>query len=209
MSYKCGIDTATTGAICITCGDKIIDVIKFPEREYNKGREKIIKSTIQYLETQPRSATKIKTLKAELKALKRRADRDYKSLYDFMFKYKDKIEYVILEEPIRQSVLGTSIDAIFANALTLGVYQTICSILEIPVRLYSPKDWHKFYEYDSQIGKCLSNKEKREKIKELSIKICREKFINADDFIMLPRHKNADDNIAEASILSLIEEFED
>ena len=51
----------------------------------------------------------------------------------------------------------------------------------------------------------LTSKERREKIKELSIKYCRDLFINADDFIILPRHKNPDDNIAEAILLSKVD----
>lgn len=201
--YKIGVDTATTGCISATCGDKIIDIVKYPDREYDKGEEKIIKAKIQYLETQDRSATKIKTLKAQLKLLKRRADRDYKSLYDFLKRYREFCDTIVIEEPIRQSTLGTSIDAIFANAMTLGVYLTIASILDYKVVLRSPKEWHLFFKEYEELPKNLTNKEKRDKIKECSIQICRDKFKNADDFIMEKGHKNPNDNIAESAILSL------
>ena len=101
--------------------------------------------------------------------------------------------------------MATSIDAIFSNAQTLGVYTTICSILELPYVLYSPTQWHKFFNYDNDIIGKLTSKERREKIKELSIKYCRDLFVNADDFIILPRHKNPDDNIAEAILLSKVD----
>lgn len=198
--YKAGVDTATTGSIAIVDGNKIIDVIKYPDRVYDKGQEKIIKAKIKYLETQERSVTKIKNLKAELKALKRRADRDYKSLYGFLKKYRNKLDYICVEEPIRQSVLGTSIDAIFANAMTLAVYLTICSILDLKVILVRPQDWHKQYVYS---GKGSNTKEKREFIKQESIEFCRENFENADEFILYGKKKVPDDNIAEATLIAL------
>lgn len=204
--YRVGIDTATTGCVCISQGNKIIEILKYPDREYNKSEEKFIKAKIKMLETQPKAGTKIKALKAELKAIKRTAYRDYKKIYDMLLKYKDKIEYVVIEEPIRQTAMATTIDALFANAESLGVYKTICSILGLRVVLVKPQVWHKQFDYNI-IGS--NNKEKRECIKRESIRICRELFKNADDFIMLPRHKNADDNIAESAILSLYKESEE
>ena len=186
--YRVGIDTATSGSIAVTCGDKIIDV------------------KIKMLEGQPRTATKIKALKAEKKALKRRAIRDYKVLYDFLLKYKDKIQEVIIEEPIRQvSGMATSIDAIFANAQTLGVYTTICSILELPYKLYSPTQWHKVFDYKLTTK---TQKEKREEIKIQSIQFCKDFFNNADNFLIKKGCRKEDDNIAEACILSLVSERE-
>lgn len=202
-TIRIGIDTATTGCVAITENDKVIAVLKYPEREYNKNEEKIIDAKIKVLEKQEKTKTKIKALKAEKKALKRRAVRNFKAIYDFILPYKDRVQEVVIEEPVRQiSGMATSIDAIFANAQTLGVYTTICSILELPYVLYSPTQWHKFFNYDNDIIGKLTFKERREKIKELSIKYCRDLFINADDFIILPRHKNPDDNIAEAILLS-------
>lgn len=203
MKYKVGIDTSTTGAVAVTQDNKIIEVTKYPEREYDKGAERIIKAKIKMLEGQPKTGTKVKALKAELKAIKRTAYRDYKKIYDMLLKYKDEIEYVVIEEPIRQTAMQTTIDALFANAESLGVYRTICSILGLRVVLVKPQVWHKQFNYNI-IG--TNNKEKRECIKHESIRICREKFENADDFIVLPRHKNADDNIAEACILSLVDD---
>lgn len=203
---RIGIDTANTGAVAITEDDKVIAVLKYPEREYNKNEEKIIDAKIKVLEKQENTKTKIKALKAEKKALKRRAVRNFKAIYDFILPYKDRVQEVVIEEPVRQiSGMATSIDAIFANAQTLGVYTTICSILELPYVLYSPTQWHKFFNYDNDIIGKLTSKERREKIKELSIKYCRDLFINADDFIILPRHKNPDDNIAEAILLSKVD----
>lgn len=200
MKYKIGIDTATTGAISVISGDKIIEVIKYPQLEYDKANERAIDDLLKH-ETRK---THIKSLKAKKKALKRRGVRNFKLLYDVLNKYKKDIESVVIEEPIRQSGIGTSIDALFANALSLGVYTTICSILELPYQLYSPKEWHEFYNYDKEIAKGLSAKERREEIKKLSIKYCEEKFENADDFIVIPRHKNKDDNIAEACLIALV-----
>ena len=203
---RIGIDTATTGCVAITENDKVIAVLKYPEREYNKNEEKIIDAKIKVLEKQEKTKTKIKALKAEKKALKRRAVRNFKAIYDFILPYKDRVQEVVIEEPVRQiSGMATSIDAIFANAQTLGVYTTICSILELPYVLYSPTQWHKFFNYANDIIGKLTSKERREKIKELSIKYCRDLFINADDFIILPRHKNPDDNIAEAILLSKVD----
>ena len=205
-TIRIGIDTATTGCVAITENDKVIAVLKYPEREYNKNEEKIIDAKIKVLEKQEKTKTKIKALKAEKKALKRRAVRNFKAIYDFILPYKDRVQEVVIEEPVRQiSGMATSIDAIFANAQTLGVYTTICSILELPYILYSPTQWHKFFNYDNDIIGKLTSKERREKIKELSIKYCRDLFINADDFIILPRHKNPDDNIAEAILLSKVD----
>lgn len=205
-TIRIGIDTANTGAVAITYGNKVLQVLKYPEREYNKNEEKIIDAKIKVLEKQEKTKTKIKALKAEKKALKRRAVRNFKAIYDFILPYKDRVQEVVIEEPVRQiSGMATSIDAIFANAQTLGVYTTICSILELPYVLYSPTQWHKFFNYDNDIIGKLTSKERREKIKELSIKYCRDLFINADDFIILPRHKNPDDNIAEAILLSKVD----
>ena len=205
-TIRIGIDTATTGCVAITENDKVIAVLKYPEREYNKNEEKIIDAKIKVLEKQEKTKTKIKALKAEKKALKRRAVRNFKAIYDFILPYKDRVQEVVIEEPVRQiSGMATSIDAIFANAQTLGEYTTICSILELPYVLYSPTQWHKFFNYDNDIIGKLTSKERREKIKELSIKYCRDLFINADDFIILPRHKNPDDNIAEAILLSKVD----
>lgn len=205
-TIRIGIDTATTGCVAITENDKVIAVLKYPEREYNKNEEKIIDAKIKFLEKQEKTKTKIKALKAEKKALKRRAVRNFKAIYDFILPYKDRVQEVVIEEPVRQiSGMATSIDAIFANAQTLGVYTTICSILELPYVLYSPTQWHKFFNYDNDIIGKLTSKERREKIKELSIKYCRDLFVNADDFIILPRHKNPDDNIAEAILLSKVD----
>lgn len=205
-TIRIGIDTANTGAVAITDGNKVLQVLKYPEREYNKNEEKIIDAKIKVLEKQEKTKTKIKALKAEKKALKRRAVRNFKAIYDFILPYKDRVQEVVIEEPVRQiSGMATSIDAIFANAQTLGVYTTICSILELPYVLYSPTQWHKFFNYDNDIIGKLTSKERREKIKELSIKYCRDLFINADDFIILPRHKNPDDNIAEAILLSKVD----
>ena len=205
-TIRIGIDTATTGCVAITENDKVIAVLKYPEREYNKNEEKIIDAKIKVLEKQEKTKTKIKALKAEKKALNRRAVRNFKAIYDFILLYKDRVQEVVIEEPVRQiSGMATSIDAIFANAQTLGVYTTICSILELPYVLYSPTQWHKFFNYDNDIIGKLTSKERREKIKELSIKYCRDLFINADDFIILPRHKNPDDNIAEAILLSKVD----
>ena len=204
--YRVGIDTARSGSIAVTYGNKIIDVIKYPAKEYNKNAEKIIDIKIKMLEGQPRTATKIKALKAEKKALKRRAIRDYKVLYDFLLKYKDKIKEVIIEEPIRQvSGMTTSIDAIFANAQTLGVYTTICSILELPYKLYSPTQWHKVFDYKLTTK---TQKEKREEIKIQSIQFCKDFFDNADNFLIKKGCRKEDDNIAEACILSLVSERE-
>lgn len=202
--YFVGIDTSNTGAVAIVSENKIIDVLKYPNRIYDKGQEKIIDSKIKLLEKQPRTATKIKALKAEKKALKRRATRDYKSIYDFLKKYKENIDLVIIEEPIRQIAgMATSIDAIFANAMTFGVYLTICSILGLKVRLFSPTEWHKYFQYDIK-GK--TNKDKREAIKEQSIDFCRAIFENSDDFLIKKGCKKPDDNIAEACLLGIIGE---
>lgn len=200
---RIGIDLSTSGAISITDKNLIIDVLKYPQPEYNKNTEKVIKAKINFLKNEPKSATKIKQLKAELKTLKRHAIRDYKSIYDFLLPYKNQIDSCILEEPIRQiGGFATSVDSIASNFTTLGVYTTILSILEIPYFLILPTQWHKQFDYNI-VGK--DNKEKRECIKRESIRICREKFINADEFIVIPRHKNEDDNIAESTILSLVE----
>ena len=205
-TFRVGIDTATTGCVAITCGDEIIDIIKYPDREYDKGSEKVIDAKIKYLETQEKSKTKIKALKAEKKALKRRAIRNYKAIYDFLFQYKDDIREVIIEEPIRQvSGMATSIDAIFANAQTLGVYTTICSILELPYKLYSPTQWHKLFDYQLTTK---TQKEKREEIKIQSIQFCKDYFKNAEDFLIRKGCKKEDDNIAEAILLSLVGERE-
>lgn len=200
--YSIGIDTATTGCVAVVSENKIIEVLKYPERIYDKGEEKIIACKIKQLEKQPKTATKIKALKAQLKSLKRRATRDYKSIYDLLNKYKEDIEVVIIEEPIRQvSGMATSIDAIFANAMTLGVYLTICSILGLEVKLFSPTEWHKHFNYDIE-GK--STKEKREIIKKQSIEFCRDLFENADDFLIKKGCRKPDDNIAESCLLSTL-----
>lgn len=201
---RIGIDTATTGAICVIQDNKILDVIKYPSLEYNKADERALDDLLKG-ETRK---THIKSLKAKKKALKRRGTRNFRQLYDLLNKYKKDIKSVIIEEPIRQSGIGTSIDALFANAMSLGVYTTICSILELPYKLYSPKEWHEFYDYNKEIPKGLTAKERRDIIKELSIKYCREKFENADDFIVIPRHKNPDDNIAESALIALIGELD-
>lgn len=204
--FRVGIDTATTGCVAITCENQIIDILKYPERTYDKSAEKIIDTKIKYLETQERTKTKIKQLKAEKKALKRRAIRNYKAIYDFIRQYKDNIKEVIIEEPIRQvSGMATSIDAIFANAQTLGVYTTICSILEIPYRLYSPTVWHKVFDY--QIT-AKTQKEKREEVKIQSIQFCKNFFNNANEFLIRKGCRKEDDNIAEAILLSLVGERE-
>lgn len=206
-TIRIGIDTATTGCVAITEGDKVLGVLKYPEREYNKNEEKIIDAKIKILEKQEKTKTKIKALKAEKKALKRRADRNFKKIYDFILPYKDKIQEVIIEEPIRQvSGMATSIDAIFANAQTLGVYTTICSILELPYKLYSPTQWHQFFDY-KLTGK--TQKEKREEIKIQSIQFCKDNFSNASDFLIKKGCRKEDDNIAEAILLSLLCESED
>ena len=201
---RIGIDTATTGSVAIVCGNKILEVLKYPEREYDKKQEKIIDAKIKYLETQEKTKTKIKALKAEKKALKRRAIRNYKAIYDLILKYKDRVEEVVIEEPIRQiSGMATSIDAIFANAQTLGVYTTICSILELPYKLYTPTVWHKFFDYQLE-GK--TQKEKREEIKKQSIQFCKDYFVNAKYFLIKKGCRKEDDNIAESCILSLVKD---
>lgn len=206
VKYRVGIDTATTGAVAITCENKIIDVLKYPDREYDKTAEKYLDTKIKILETQEKTKTKIKALKAEKKALKRRATRNYKAIYDFLYKYKDNIDEVVIEEPIRQvSGMATSVDAIFANALTLGVYTTICSILELPYKLYSPTQWHKFFNYQLTTK---TQKEKREEIKQQSIQFCKDLFENAGDFIIRKGCKKEDDNICESCLLSLASERE-
>lgn len=205
-NYRVGIDTATSGCVAITSEDKVIDIIKYPEKIYDKSLEKIIDAKIKFLETQEKTKTKIKQLKAEKKALKRRSIRNYKAIYDFLFKYRDNIKEVIIEEPIRQvSGMATSIDAIFANAQTLGVYTTICSILELPYKLYSPTQWHKMFDYKLTTK---TQKEKREEIKIQSIQFCKDFFKNADDFLIKKGCRKEDDNIAEAMLLSLISERE-
>ena len=204
--YKVGIDTATTGCVAITHGGSIIDVFKYPEREYDKIAEKYIDTKIKLLEGQPKTKTKIKALKAEKKALKRRAVRNFKAIYDFLYQYKNEIDEVIIEEPIRQvSGMATSVDAIFANAMTLGVYTTICSILELPYRLYTPTEWHKVYDYKLTTK---TQKEKREEIKIQSIQFCKDLFYNADEFLIRKGCRKEDDNIAESIILSLVGERE-
>ena len=204
--FRVGIDTATTGCVAITSDNEIIDILKYPEREYDKNAEKVIDAKIKYLETQEKTKTKVKALKAEKKALKRRAIRNYKAIYDFLLQYKDSIQEVIIEEPIRQvSGLATSIDAIFANAQTLGVYTTICSILELPYKLYSPTQWHKLFDYKLTTK---TQKEKREEIKAQSIQFCKDYFDNAEDFLIRKGCKKEDDNIAEAILLSLVGERE-
>lgn len=205
-NYRVGIDTATSGCVAITSEDKVIDIIKYPKKIYDKSLEKIIDAKIKFLETQEKTKTKIKQLKAEKKALKRRSIRNYKAIYDFLFKYRDNIKEVIIEEPIRQvSGMATSIDAIFANAQTLGVYTTICSILELPYKLYSPTQWHKMFDYKLTTK---TQKEKREEIKIQSIQFCKDFFKNADDFLIKKGCRKEDDNIAEAMLLSLISERE-
>ena len=204
--FRIGIDLSTSGAVAITQSDKIIDVFKYPKPEYDKKAENFIDAKIKLLEQQEKSKTKIKALKAEKKLLKRRAIRDYKAIYDFVYKYKDKIEVAILEEPLKQmGGFATSVDSIASNFTTLGVYTTILSILEIPYKLYSPLEWHKILGFYDEIPKGLTAKERRVIIKEISIKKCQEIFANADKFILPKSHKNIDDNICEAAILSLIE----
>lgn len=204
--FRVGIDTATTGCVAITSDDEVIDILKYPEREYDKNAEKVIDAKIKYLEGQEKTKTKIKALKAEKKALKRRAIRNYKVIYDFLSQYQDSIQEVIIEEPIRQvSGLATSIDAIFANAQTLGVYTTICSILELPYKLYSPTQWHKLFNYKLTTK---TQKEKREEVKAQSIQFCKDYFKNAEDFLIRKGCKKEDDNIAEAILLSLVGERE-
>lgn len=200
-----GIDTASSGCVAVVNETKIIDICKYPALEYNKGEEKLIDAKIKLLENQPRSATKIKALKAEKKALKRRGYRNFKILYDFLYKYKDDIKVVSIEEPLMQTVNATSIQAIFANALSLGVYQTICSILNIPYKLYRPQEWHdKLGFYNMEKG--LTTLERRERIKQISIEKCQEIFSNADDFIIEKGHKKPNDNIAESILISLMGE---
>lgn len=204
--YNIGVDLSSSGAVAITKDNMIIDVLKYPTAIYDKKQEIFLKTKIQFYEKQEKSKTKIQKLKAELKSLKRRAERDYKLIYDFILPYSDKINNCVLEEPLRQmSGFATSVDSIASNFTTLGVYKSIFSILRIPYKLYLPTQWHKFFNYDNDIIGKLTSKERREKIKELSIKYCRDLFINADDFIILPRHKNPDDNIAEAILLSKVD----
>lgn len=208
-NFYIGVDLSTSGAVAITQGNKIIDVLKYPKSEYNKKEENLINTKIKLLEQQEKSKTKIKALKAEKKLLKRRAIRNYKAIYDFIDKYKDKVEIAILEEPLKQmGGFATSADSIASNFTTLGVYTTILSILEIPYKLYSPLEWHKILGFYEEIPKGLTAKERRIIIKEISIKKCQELFINTNDFILPKGHKNIDDNICEAAILSLVSSFD-
>lgn len=204
-----GVDLSTSGSIVATGKNKIIDVLKYPKPEYDKKAESFINTKIKLLEQQEKSKTKIKALKAEKKLLKRRAIRNYKSIYDFINKYKDEIVGVILEEPLKQmGGFATSADSIASNFTTLGVYTAILSVLQIPYQLYSPLEWHKILGFYDEIPKGLSAKERRVIIKEISIKKCQDVFINADDFILPKGHKKIDDNICEAALLSLVSRFD-
>lgn len=208
MGYCIGVDLSTSGCIAITKDDKVIDILKYPKPEYDKSAEKLIDAKIKALELTGKGKTRIKSLKAEKKRLKRRSVRNYKEIYDFLYPYKNDIDACILEEPIRQmGGFATSVDSIASNFTTLGVYTTVFSILEIPYTLYSPTEWHKFFNYE--IPKELSQKEKREEIKKQSIQFCKDMFTNAEDFLIRKGCRKEDDNIAESIILSTIKENEE
>lgn len=200
--YKVGIDLSNTGCIAITHNNMVIDVIKYPEEEFDKIRIKNLDKEIKELKDEPRTATKIKILKAEKAKIKRRSTRNYKILYDFLIKYRDKIDIVNLEEPILQTASFTTAQTIASNFKTLGVYLAILSILELDYRLYSPQSWHQQFKFI--IPKGLKLAERRKLIKEQSIQFSKELFINIDDFLIKKGCRKEDDNISEATLLSIL-----
>jgi hypothetical protein len=201
--YLCGVDLSTTGCIAITDGNKIIDVFKYPKEEYDTKKYNALTNQIKQLKDELKSKTKIRYLKAERKALKRKSKRDYSTIYEFLNKYKNDISVVIMEEPLRQMAFGsTSSDTLCSNHITLGVCLAILSILELDYKLYMPKEWHQQFPFEFN-GK-LPQKERRAKIKEQSIQFTKERFSNADDFLIKKGCTKEDDNIAEACLLSLL-----
>lgn len=200
--YLCGIDLSTTGCIAITDGNKIIDVFKYPKEEYDTKKYNEI---TKYLKDNKKelSKTRIKILNTERRTLKRRSKRNYSSIFDFIGKYKNQISVVVLEEPIRQMSFGsTSSDTLCSNHITLGVYLAILSILDLDYKVYAPREWHQQFPFKFE-GK-LPQKERRAKIKEQSIQFTKDRFSNADDFLIKKGCRKEDDNIAEACLLSLL-----
>lgn len=200
--YKVGVDLSNTGCIAITEGNIVIDVIKYPIEEFDKIRVKNLDKEIKELKDEPRTATKIKILKAERSKIKRRSVRNYKILYDFLLKYRDKIDIVNLEEPILQTASFTTAQTIASNFKTLGVYLAILSILELDYKLYNPQEWHQQFKFS--IPKGLKLAERRKIIKEQSIQFSKELFINIDDFLIRDKCRKEDDNIAESTLLSIL-----
>jgi hypothetical protein len=206
-AYNCGIDLSNTGCIAITHKDKVIDVLKYPKLEIDTKIINAIDKEIKALSNEPRTKTKIKLLKAEKAKIKRRAERDYRIIYCFLREYKENINIAILEEPILQmGGMATTANTIASNFKTLGVYLAILSVLQIKYKLKSPSEWHKEFPFEFE-GK-LSQKERRQNIKQQSIQFAKDKFSNIDDYLIRKGCRNEDDNIAEACLLSLCFEEE-
>jgi len=203
-----GVDLSGTGACTVTEGFRIVDVLKYPEPIFDVARVKEIDKEIKEKKDLPRTITLITKLKAERKAIKRKATRDYKRIYDFLYKYKDKVDVVVIEEPLRQVSFGsTSSDTLCTSHITLGVYTAILSVLEMKYVLYMPTDWHQQFEFKFK-GK-LTQKERREQIKIQSIQFAKEMFSNMDEFLIRKGCKKEDDNIAESAILSLVHYYKE
>lgn len=198
-----GCDTATTGALAITQGDKILKVLKYPEPQLNSKRLKEIAKELKELKNEEHNKTKIKELKAERKLINRRAIRDFKAIYDFLLPYKNENVTIIIEEPLRQVSFGsTSADTLCSTHIVIGVYLAIFAILEMKYELVSPRGWHEQFNYKFKKG--IKQKERREEIKKQSIKFSKQMFKNTDDFLIKKGCRKEDDNIAESAILSRV-----
>ena len=204
MMYQLGIDGATTGYYVVSNGkDKIIEAFEFPQKlnlykkETNELKKKITNSDYK-------TKKELKEIEDKIKFYKEVDIRDSKSFIKNFDKFKDKISLAVLEKPLMQTASATSIISLMSGSEIYGINRTILEQLEIYCYPISPMSWKEQFNF-GELDKGASYKEKRDFSKQESIRIAKERIKNIEDFWIPKECRKINDNIVEASLLSILE----
>lgn len=146
---------------------------------------------------------KRKRLRARKKSLDIKRQYYCDKLYSFLKKYSDNIKYAIIEQPIRQSVMGITADVLIKSGEIYGINTCILQLHGIKLFQVSPKQWQRQYDYvmpKREVGDAQYLQKRRKAFKEQSIQFCKDIFVNADNFIKGDKETD-NDNIAEACLI--------
>ena len=99
---------------------------------------------------------------------------------------------------------ATSIISLTSCAESYAINRTLLEMLEIYCYPVSVATWRKCYNF-GKLDKGVPYKDKREFAKQESIRIAQEKIKNIEDFWIPKGCRKINDNIVEASLLSILE----
>jgi len=222
--YQLGIDVCYNGYCVVSQGKNIIDICPYPQKLKNNNtvineiKKHAKQKNIEYFSQRygknfkSFGKTLEKQVKQELKEIDMQTTRDYEMLESFFYKYGKDIEMAIIEKPLQQTAMKTTINSLVAGHATLEVYRYLLTINYIPYVITGVNDWRKHFDYKDIDNNLLlkypkkdHHKIKKQHNKSESIRIAESVIENIKDWYIPKGCRKINDSIVEASLLSILE----